>query len=98
MNEHSMRAKDMLVNPTQDDIRAGMELANRMIWAVDPRNRASQYAGGTWGDFKKAVEALGVTDTTNLGSIEYGTSQFHSGYVVVNDDDLGAADIRELPR
>lgn len=94
--ERSIAISDPLVNPTDDEVRLGMELANRVLWAVDPRNRRCVYAGLTWGDFKKAVEALGVTDTTDLGSIEYGITKYGGAHVIADQDDCGAVEIREM--
>jgi len=54
-------------------------------------------AGLTWGDFKDAVQSLGVTDRTPLASIEYGIAQLGTGRIEADyDDEPTSVEIREV--
>ena len=53
------------------------------------------WAGVTWGDFKRAIEGLGVRDDDRLASIEYGVAMNGRGVIVRDDDDMGV-EIREV--
>lgn len=64
--------------------------------SVQQVQRRGLDAGSTWGDFKRAVERLGIADDTPLASIEYGCSQFPTGRLCVELDDHGYAELREV--
>lgn len=58
---------------------------------------AAKKAGPTWADFKAAVEALGIADSTPIAFIEYGVSAMGSGYVIRdNDEDAPKVGVREV--
>jgi len=80
----------------RDEVRAAMTLGNATIAAVSGRNTA--YANRTVGDFLNALRQLGVRDEDDLGSIEYGISQFHTAHICVERDEHGAWEVREVPR
>ena len=56
------------------------------------------YAGFTWGEFQRAMEAFGVRSDDKLASIEFGISQMGSGWLTFDRDEDGAVEIREAHR
>jgi hypothetical protein len=84
-----------LVNPEPDEVLTGMRLANQIYAACNPETRRAVYAGRTFGDFLKACRALGVTDDTDLRSLDFGNTEFGSGYLLADDID-GAVRLREM--
>lgn len=54
-----------------------------------------QDAGTTWGDFKAAMQRLGVSDSAPLGGIEFGMGQSGSGRIVADEEDGGYV-VREI--
>jgi hypothetical protein len=96
MSKNSVATGAPLVNPERDETLQAMRLANAVIWACMPESRRSMYAGQTWADFKQAIERLGVTDSTVLGSIDFGNTKYGTGYVLVDEDESGAVAVREM--
>lgn len=96
MSNNSVPTSPPLVNPERDETLQAMRLANAVIWACAPENRRSVYAGQTWCDFKQAVERLGVTDSTVIGSVDFGNTKYGTGYVLVDEDESGAVAVREM--
>lgn len=52
--------------------------------------------GRTWGEFKAAVDALGVQDGDALTCIEYGVSAWGTGHILRDETDGDAIEIREV--
>lgn len=52
-------------------------------------------AGMTWGDFKHAMDCLGVKDSDPLSSIEHGVMAMGTGYIVKEDNGDGI-EVREI--
>lgn len=91
------------VNPSPDDVRIGKQLGEMLIDQAEaayptPLNRRIAYANQTLGDFIDALVKLGAKLSDPLGSIEYGVSQFSSGYVEIERDEHGAWEVREVRR
>ena len=84
--------------PTQDKPDDPVAVALRMGNAVFAAGRGQRtaYVGRTWGEFKRAVAQLCVTDDDVLSSIEYGIAATGSGYIVRDDDADGAVELREM--
>lgn len=80
-----------------DAIDVGLKLGNAISQIVNADMRTA-YANRTVGEFKRALELLGVKDSDPLASIEYGVSQYGSGYVRLERDEDGAIEIREVSR
>src|ERR1051325_11090966 len=55
------------------------------------------YAGTTWGEFKAAVESLGIRDDYELVGIEHGMAQTGTGRIYAEGDADGMT-IREVCR
>lgn len=92
-------------DPNRDDPRPMDEAeAERFNAGVRARVAASLRAqrgvpaGTTWGDFVAAMAALGVAQGDTISSLEYGISQVGSGRLVLDRDDSGAVEIREVAR
>lgn len=60
------------------------------------RQRGYQALPGTVGDFIGALQALGVTLNDEIGSIEVGVSATGTGRIVVERDEHGFIEIREV--
>lgn len=58
------RAEPSVVVPSHDEILVGLQLANQIHAAIHGRNTI--YVGRTVGDFKRALERLGVRDSRRL--------------------------------
>lgn len=79
---------------TADAFLTGTLMARVIAAVVDGKKMA--YAGRTWGDFKKAVESMGVTDNDAVSSIEYGVAQDGNGFITRDADDAGWIELREV--
>lgn len=80
-----------------DAIDVGLKLGNTIVQIVNAPMRTA-YANRIFGEFKRACEQLGIRDDDPLGSIEYGVSQYSTGYIRKDVDDDGAVEIREVSR
>lgn len=82
--------------PTEADLSAGLALAEAMVRIADPRHARAIYAGKTFGEFVAACYQAGLTSATPLASIEFGVAEFGKRRIVVEDDEFGASEIREV--
>lgn len=83
--------------PPDDPLVTGMRLGNAILHAVrGPAVYAD--AGTTVAHFLAALEALGVTLSDPLASIEYGVSGTGVGLLRVERDAAGALDVHEVSR
>lgn len=83
--------------PQPDAIDVGLHLGNAIAQIVNAPMRTA-YANRTVGEFKRALELLGAKDDDPLASIEYGVSQYGSGYIRLERDEDGAIEVREASR
>lgn len=74
---------------TTDDRTIGADLQRSLV------ARRGVFAGRTWADFKRAIEGLGVTDSDEIESIEYGVIVTGTGLLTREDSDHGRVEIRE---
>ena len=76
----------MALTPTTD---IGADLGKVLLL------RRPQSAGFTVGDFFTALRRLGIRDTDELSSIEYGVGQMGNGCISADVDEHGRLEIRE---
>mgnify|MGYP001606329850 FL=1 len=70
-----------------------MTLREALVMSLNARRGV--YAGQTWGDFQAAMLQLGMKDSDQLASIEYGIVQMGAGRLMRDDTEEGV-EIREV--